>query len=381
MSLLSWPIFVVIDKLNLFKSESSAALAGFAIIAIALLLFILLFRRYFKRVDPFVYIFSLLCCDALPGLVFVLELDGFIPRYNSTTMVTGIEPYMKTSYGVISTYWNGIVHLILYLSAITLYVRRDSHREVTLFWAGSFLNMLVVLVPALVTQTPLNKSAIYTNAPIIVLPIVAIGYYMHRRPVQARSFLEAPKIWKRPMDLLFFVYFLLAACVVVFRGMAVVGGKASCMKDYLSNCEPYLKDSNSFPKFQALSYLYFYLAYYLSAMYGLLYPGQHWMADWSLVHAGAAAQAQVTYIAGALNRRTAASMRPPTTGTNSLIFWSINLLMLVIPQLFALRCLRDPENYGRTYTVDLATPNYLVGDIVKKPARIYHSKWETKKAE
>ena len=55
MSLLSWPIFVVIDKLNLFKSESSAALAGFAIIAIALLLFILLFRRYFKRVDPFVY--------------------------------------------------------------------------------------------------------------------------------------------------------------------------------------------------------------------------------------------------------------------------------------------------------------------------------------
>ena len=31
---------------------------------------------------------------------------------------------------------------------------------------------------------------------------------------------------------------------------AVIGGKASCMKDYLNDCEPYLKDSHNFPKFQ-----------------------------------------------------------------------------------------------------------------------------------
>lgn len=381
MALLSWPIFVVLDRLSIFKTERSAVLAGLVLLGTALLLIILLFKRYFKRVDPFIYVFSLLCCDAVPGLIFVLELDGFIPRYNSTTMVTGIEPFMKTSYGVVSTYWNGVVHLALYLAAITLYVRRDSHREVTLFWAGSLLNMYVVLLPSLITQTPNDKSAIYINAPIILLPIVVMGYYMHRRPVQARSFLEAPKIWKRPVDLLFFIYFLFAACVVVFRGMTVIGGKAVCMKDYLNSYEPYLKDSHNFPKFQAMAYLYFYLAYYLSAMYGVLHPGQHWMADWSLVHAGAAAQAQFTHIAGSFNRRTSASMRPPVTGTNGLVYWSINLLMLVVPQLFALWCLQDPENHGRTYTVDLATPNYLVGDIVKKPARVHHSKRETKKAE
>ncbi|GFN90596.1 transmembrane 6 superfamily member 1 [Plakobranchus ocellatus] len=350
MSLLSWPILVALDRLNIFKSERSALLAGLALILVALLLTILLFRRFFKRVDPFVYIFSLLCYDALPGLVLVLELDGYIPSFNATTLATGVEPLMKTSHGVVSTYWNGTAHLILYLAAIALYVRRDSHREVTLFWAGSLLNMYVVLMPALVTQTPNDKSAIYLNAPIIVLPILAIGYYMHRRPVQARSFLEAPKIWKRPVDLLFFMYFLLSATFVVFRGMAVLGGKTPSMKDYLKDYEPYLKDSQSFPKFQ------------------------HWMADWSLVHGGAAAQAQFTYIAGALNKRTSANMRPAMTGVPGLAFWSINILMLVVPQLFALWCLRDPENHGRTYTVDLATPKYLVGDIVRKPARIYHKK-------
>ena len=55
MSLLSWPVMVVLDRLNMFKSEGAAVLAGLVIIALALLFTIYLFKRYFKRVDPFVY--------------------------------------------------------------------------------------------------------------------------------------------------------------------------------------------------------------------------------------------------------------------------------------------------------------------------------------
>ena len=36
--------------------------------------------------------------------------------------------------------------------------------------------------------------------------------------------------------------------------------------------------------------MFYFVPYYGMAIYGLLNPGQHWMVDWSLLHAGAAAQ-------------------------------------------------------------------------------------------
>ena len=45
---------------------------------------------------------------------------------------------------------NFVLFICLYLYYFSYF--RDSHREVTLFWAGSLLNMYVVLLPALVTR-------------------------------------------------------------------------------------------------------------------------------------------------------------------------------------------------------------------------------------
>lgn len=43
-------------------------------------------------------------------------------------------------------------------------------------------------------------------------------------------------------------------------------------------------------------YLFYFVPYYVFAIYGLLYPNsQAWMKDWSLIHAGAAGQVHIKY--------------------------------------------------------------------------------------
>ena len=51
-----------------------------------------------------------------------------------------------------------------------------------------------------------------------------------------------------------------------------------------------------------LVYLFYFGFYYMCAIDGLLNPGQLWMADWAIIHAGASAQVTaacfVTHFAG-----------------------------------------------------------------------------------
>ncbi len=42
--------------------------------------------------------------------------------------------------------------------------------------------------------------------------------------------------------------------------------------------------------FQMLVYLFYFVPYYVMAIYGLFWPGCEWMTDWSIIHAGAAMQ-------------------------------------------------------------------------------------------
>jgi hypothetical protein len=329
-------------------------LGGVIYIAVVLLAIILLFRRYFRKVDPLMYVFSIFCLDAVCSFGMALELDGYF-KFSKLSNLSSVEPYLETAHGTMISYWNGTAHYLLCLAAIALYTNRDSHREVTLYWAGSLLNSMIVLLPGCVTGDKTVTIPTLFNLIYLVLPLVVIFYYIDRRPFQARTFIKYQPIWKRPVDLLFLGYYIAAILLAVYKGVIVVGGlvsKTNCLDVY----EPYLKDPSSFPKFQALAYEYLFVVYYLVAIYGLVNPGQHWMSDWSLVHAGAAAQAQFSYMSGSVHRLTPKAYLSPKAGTPAIVFWSVNLTLFIVPHLFAWWCQRDPENYGRTYTVDLATP-------------------------
>ncbi|GFO47835.1 transmembrane 6 superfamily member 1 [Plakobranchus ocellatus] len=284
------------------------------------------------------------------ALGIALQIDGYISNFIGFYFAEG-EPYLNTAHGTVINYWDGTVHFFLYLAMIVLFCNRLSYREVGLYWAGSLLNSMVVLLLGAVTGNHPIKLSIFVNTPYLLLPIITSVKLLHERPPQARSFLQFPNIFKRPVDFLFLLYFGAALCISIYRALAAMGGNYSSMKLYVKDYDPYLRDPTNFPFIQVSSYAYFFVTYYLFAIYGLLCPGQHWMADWSLIHAGAAAQGQMTYILGARHHHTNWAFRFDTSGPEASIFYGINLTLLLVPQLFAIWCLCDVEKFGRSNTV------------------------------
>lgn len=96
-----------------------------------------------------------------------------------------------------------------------------------------------------------------------------------------------------------------------------------------------------FSFFQALCYYYYFIPFYVAGLCALIYPGQFWIKDWSLIHAGASIQAQLVYICSSLKWRTEASYQVPDTVEARTIFWTVNLSLVIVPHLFALYCHRD----------------------------------------
>jgi hypothetical protein len=366
----SWLVSFSLTRLNLMKDQLSVFIAGVVCLALVTAGPFFIFRKYFKRVDPLMYVMSVFAWTSMIDLSIGLELDGYISNFMGFYFAEG-EPYLNTAHGTAINYWDGTVHFALYLAIIALYSKRKSYREVGLYWTGTILNSMIVLLQGGVAGNHPFKLSILLNIPYILLPLLAVFKFLHDRPPQARTFLKFHSIKSRPVELLFLVYFIAAICVAVFRGMAVLGGTAETMKEYIQTYEPYLLDPTNFPKFQILTYGYFYFVYYLSAAYGLLYPGQHWMADWSLIHAGAAAQAQFSYLFGSCHHRTLKSIQCPVAGIPALVFWMINLTLLIVPHVFAWWCLHDVDSFGRTNTLESSKP---VLELVNKQAKVKSKK-------
>ncbi|XP_005092195.1 transmembrane 6 superfamily member 1 [Aplysia californica] len=350
LSQTSWPVSFTLSKYKLMGSQLSVFVAGVICLTLATVGPYVLFSRHFKRIDPLLMVWSLFSWTCMIDLGIGLELDGYISNFIGFYFAEG-EPYLMTAHGTAINYWDGTFQFGLCIAIIAFYTYKKSHRELALVWVGSILNSMVVLLPGGVAGKHPFKLSILLNTPYLLCPVYAAFKLLHEHPPQARTFLKFKPLWKRPVDLLFAVYFVAASCVAIFSGLAVLGGNASAMKTYLNLYDPYLKDPSNFPKFQTLAYSYMFLAYYLYAIYGLVYPGTHRMTDWSLIHAGAAAQAQVTYIWGSCHHRTQKDLQSPVSGPEALLFWSIHLTLLVVPQLFALWCQKDFEKFGRSYTV------------------------------
>ncbi|PVD20201.1 hypothetical protein C0Q70_20697 [Pomacea canaliculata] len=345
-SLTSLPIAFVLNKINLMKDHRFVFAAGVLCLAAAAIVPALVLRRRYRNVDWIMYVFGLFCWTGIVDLFIGLELNGFVSNFMGFYLLEG-EPYLNTSHGMFINYWDGTVQYALQLSSIALFCLQASYREVGLYWCGSIINSMLVLLPGAVLGKSGVRWSYLLNVPYALLPVFIAFKFIKGRPLQARSYLRVP--WETFLQIPYY------AKNMSFL-QAVLGANISCMETYLKKYEPYLTDPSAFPKAQMLVNMYYFVFYYVCAMDGLINPGHLWMSDWAIIHAGAAAQSQFVHMASSIHSRTPTELRAPVGGVAGGVFWGVNLLLLVVPQLFALRCWRDPDNCGRTYTTDIAQP-------------------------
>ncbi|XP_038634046.1 transmembrane 6 superfamily member 2 isoform X2 [Scyliorhinus canicula] len=311
LSLSAIPISFLLNRVSAMDSPMVVfyAAAG-VLLGLLLVLYLLVIGTPPK--DPLFYAFAVFSFTSVIDLVISLEQDGYIKGFMGFYLKEG-EPYLRSAYGILICYWDGTVHYALYLMMIAAITLRWSYRTVGLYWLGSMLISLVTLLLGTVVGkfgTEI-RPAFLLNIPYVLIPIWA-GKKIYRMP-KALPRITADQIameqskwlYRRPLDLVFIVYLLIAAAFTVFRGFMLVN-------------------------------MFYLVPFFGLALYGLIDPGCEWMPDLTVVFAGAIAQAQFSHIGASLHPRTAFTYRVPQDVVSSFLY--ANILFALGAQLLAVRC-------------------------------------------
>ncbi|XP_076443802.1 transmembrane 6 superfamily member 1-like [Babylonia areolata] len=347
-SLTAIPLPYMLNQLGSMKDPLFIMMAGGLALAVVSIVPFLVVRNRPQKIDSFFYVLGIFTFTSVIDLVIALENDGIVANFMSFYLRDG-EPYLKTAHGTLISYWDGVAHYAMYLLILAAQSWNQSYRDVGLYWAGSMGHSVMILMPSVLIGPNGVRWPCLLN-----LVFIALSFYFGAKfffqPRQDDDFeIEenpeppAASIWKRPMDFFFVLYFLAASVLAVLRFTAAFDGKVRLAQYYLHHIEPYLGDTTTFSKVQMMVYLFYFLPYYIAAIYGLLWPGHTWMLDWSLLHAGAAAQGQFAHIGASFHYRTPFSYRVPQSGQARIIFWLINGSMFIVPQVLAYRCLYYPS--------------------------------------
>ncbi|XP_029469696.1 transmembrane 6 superfamily member 2 isoform X2 [Rhinatrema bivittatum] len=299
------------------------------------------------------------------------------------------EPYLRTAYGIMICYWDGTVHYGFYLMMLSAIVERKDYRNVGLYWLGSLMMSMVVFLPSnMIGKFGSElRPAFLLNIPYLLLPVWA-GLNIYKKPktlpyCSVEKVVEEQQKWlhQRPLDLAFVVYLLFAVVFTLFRGLVVLDCPTSFCFNYLYQYEPYLKDPVAYPKVQMLVYLFYALPFFCLCIYGLIRPGCTWMPDWTLVFAGALAQAQFSHIGSSLHHRTPYTYRTPEDAWWP--FVSSNFLYALGLNFLAYRCLQNPSffmvpnwMYKTKMTRSTNRPNGSELEAVKKVLSLSLVRWK-----
>lgn len=316
----------------------------------SLLLILLLLVQHMTKVDPLFYVFAEFAFTCMVGLTNALEQDGFISGFMAFYLKMG-EPHLSAAYAVMMSYWEGVVHFILFMTIIHRMFKGKSYRSLALLWAGSSIaHQVVHVVGVVIGKYGSNiRPAFWRNTPFFLVPFWAASVLFSRpreMPIVTADKIAAEqkrRLLFRPVDLSFFFLLIGAIAFTVFRGFVVLDCPLDACFNYIYQYEPYLKDPVGFPRVMMLMYLFYAVPLMAVLIYGLTTPGCGWMLDWTIFFAGAMAQAQWCHIGASLHSRTPFTYRVPTDKWWPVI--SLNVLLAAVPSLLALRCLASPAYF------------------------------------
>uniref|UniRef100_H3DCX4 Transmembrane 6 superfamily member 2a n=1 Tax=Tetraodon nigroviridis TaxID=99883 RepID=H3DCX4_TETNG len=337
---------------NIPALQEPLPILGMGMVVLGLVLLLLLLIVQNKRPDPLFYVFAELSFTCTAALTNALEQDGFISSFMGFYIKMG-EPHLSTSYAVMMSYWDGVVHFGLFLAIIHGMFRGKSYRTLGLLWAGSSIAHQVVLIPGVVIGKYGSniRPAFWRNVPFFVVPFWA-AFLLFGRPrvmpitTADKTAAEQKKsLLSRPVDLLLALLLLGAAAFSVFRGFVVLDCPLDSCFSYIYQYEPYLKDPVGFPRVMMLVYLFYAVPLLTLFVYGLNTPGCSWMLDWTVFFAGAVAQSQWCHLGASLHSRTPFTYRIPSDKLWPVI--ALNVLLAAVPALLALRCHTSPAFFQK----------------------------------
>ncbi|XP_076338842.1 transmembrane 6 superfamily member 1-like isoform X1 [Tachypleus tridentatus] len=277
------------------------------------------------------YVFAVSSVSGVVALIIALELDGIISGFMGVFLKV-VEPNLRSAHGTMMCYWHGTGMYAMNLLIVTAISWNNSFIEVGLFWCGSIANsMVVLLLAALSGKHGLTwGTLLYVSFALISAPEFLKIWRQRQIP---KTGLPPLPVRKRSLDCLCMLFLTFASFMAVFRGLAILGADSQTIQDYVTYIEPYLalQDPAPFPRIQMLVYLFYFLPLYIVTAYGLVFEGCYWVPDITVIHAGAAVQAQIIHIGASLHPRTPYVQRVPPNGVSLFLFWAINLLLLVGP--------------------------------------------------
>ncbi|KAL4227830.1 regulation of lipid metabolic process [Mactra antiquata] len=338
-SLIPFPLTYILNTQQWMLNPNIVLVIGVIVLTLLVVLPSYLLRGTDKP-EFILYVMSLFMFASMIDLIIALEADGILSEFMTFYLKEG-EPYLWTPYGTMINYWDGTVHYSLCLWMLYCIYKRKSYRHVGLYWAGSIVNSLLVLVPGSILGKFGVKWAILLNLPYLFVPVwIAYRLLITRGNMAEKTSVTRSNshgLFRKVLDIIFIVYFLYATIVDLLRGFIALGCQHELLQEYLYDHEPYINSPFAYSKVQMILYLMYFIPYYCFAIYGIINPGQPWMLDWALIYAGAAAQGQFSHIGGSIHPRTEPEYLVPSRPHSQQIFWLLNITLFIIPQLFALR--------------------------------------------
>eukprot|EP01124_Arcella_intermedia_P003343 TRINITY_DN11832_c0_g1_i1.p1 TRINITY_DN11832_c0_g1~~TRINITY_DN11832_c0_g1_i1.p1 ORF type:complete len:393 (+),score=70.27 TRINITY_DN11832_c0_g1_i1:125-1180(+) len=297
----------------------------------------------------FFYVFSVFAFTAMVDLDIGFTLDQVVMPWTNFYLNKG-EPYLKSSYGSAINWWDGTFHYSLYLYMIWSMMERRNYRWAGFIWAGSIMNSMLVFIPGNIVGKFGGeiKESILLNIPYATFPVLfAIREW--RKPSPAKLVRYIGKTVRRGtvlfvVDCVLIGWLLFATALAFFRGFIVLGSPLKQAQSWVRDYEPILSDEAKWPQMQVLLHLYFFVPFYLYAIWALLKPsGKQHFTDLAALHLGAALQGQWSYIFPAVHQVPGAlSTYPrgiwtPIPAAGKDIFYQINLSLVIVPLILFLR--------------------------------------------